>query len=104
MAISFKTDAAQNLKERVERRCGQDAKLRFSSMTYDAFFKRILDRFLYALPEELRPKADYLINDLDIIDKAFIRQGYILDGTISSKFNKYYDKTLKRNFSPFKSR
>ncbi len=35
------------------------------------FLKRILDRFLYALPEELRPKADYLINDLDIIDKAF---------------------------------
>lgn len=100
LAISFKTDAAQNLKERVERRCGQDAKLRFSSMTYDAFFKRILDRFLYALPEELRPKADYLINDLDIIDKAFIRQGYILDGTISSKFNKYYDKTLKETSLP----
>ena len=35
------------------------------------FFKRILDRF-YALPEELRPKADYLINDLDIIDKALL--------------------------------
>lgn len=100
LAISFKTDAAQNLKERVEKRCGQDAKLRFSSMTYDAFFKRILDHFLYALPEELRPKADYLINDLNIIDQAFIRQGSILNGTISSKFNTYYDKTLEETSLP----
>ena len=100
LAISFKTDAAQNLKERVEKRCGQDAKLRFSSMTYDAFFKRILDHFLYALPEELRPNADYLINDLDIIDQAFISQGSILNGTICSKFNKYYDKTLKETSLP----
>ena len=109
LAISFKTDAAQNLKERVEKRCGQDAKLRFSSMTYDAFFKRILDHFLYALPEELRPKADYLINDLNIIDQAFIRQGSILNGTISSKFNTYYDKTLEEtslplNLDEFRSR
>lgn len=109
LAISFKTDAAQNLKERVEKRCGQDAKLRFSSMTYDAFFKRILDHFLYALPEELRPKADYLINDLNIIDQAFIRQESILNGTISSKFNTYYDKTLEEtslplNLDEFRSR
>lgn len=100
LAISFKTDAAQNLKERVEKRCGQDAKSRFSSMTYDAFFKRILDHFLYALPEELRPKTDYLIDDLDIIDKAFIKQGCLLDGTINSKFYKYYDKTLKETSLP----
>lgn len=109
LAISFKTDAAQNLKERVEKRCGQDAKLRFSSMTYDAFFKRILDHFLYALPEELRPNADYLINDLNIIDQAFIKQGFILNGTISSKFNTYYDKTLEEtslplNLDEFRSR
>lgn len=33
LAISFKTDAAQNLKERVEKRCGVEAKHRFVSMT-----------------------------------------------------------------------
>lgn len=100
LAISFKTDAAQNLKERVERRCGQDAKSRFSSMTYDAFFKRILDHFLYALPEELRPNTDYLINDLKIIEQAFIHQGASLDGTVNSKFNKHHDKTLKETILP----
>ena len=60
LAISFKTDAAQNLKERVEKRCGTDIKGRFVSMTYDAFAKNILDHFLYALPDELRPATDYL--------------------------------------------
>lgn len=100
LAISFKTDAAQNLKERVERRCGQDAKSRFSSMTYDAFFKRILDHFLYALPEELRPNTDYLINDLEIIEQAFIHQDASLDGTVNSKFNKHHDKTLKETILP----
>lgn len=100
LAISFKTDAAQNLKERIERRCGQDAKSRFSSMTYDAFFKRILDHFLYALPEELRPNTDYLINDLKIIEQAFIHQGASLDGTVNSKFNKHHDKTIKETILP----
>ena len=37
-------------------------------MTYDAFAKNILDHFLYALPDELRPATDYLVNDPDIID------------------------------------
>lgn len=27
LAISFKTDAAQNLKERVEKRCGEDVRV-----------------------------------------------------------------------------
>ena len=76
LAISFKTDAAQNLKERVEKRCGTDIKGRFVSMTYDAFAKNILDHFLYALPDELRPATDYLVNDPDIIDAAFHCSGF----------------------------
>ena len=76
LAISFKTDAAQNLKERVEKRCGEDVKGRFMSMTYDAFAKSILDHFLYALPDELRPVSNYLVNDSDTIDAAFRSLGY----------------------------
>ena len=100
LAISFKTDSAQNLKERVEKRCGQDAKSRFSSMTYDAFFKRILDHFLYALPNELRPNSNYLVEDFDVIDKAFIGQGVLHNGTAKSKFYRYYDKLLKDTTIP----
>ena len=41
LAISFKKDAADNLKERVELRCGKELASRFESKTYDAFAKEI---------------------------------------------------------------
>lgn len=97
LAISFKTDAAQNLKERVEKRCGADAKFRFSSMTYDAFSKRVLDQFLYALPNHLRPQADYLVNDDIVVDAAFKEAGYSNpDHLYPSKLKTLYDLTLTR--------
>lgn len=65
LAISFKRDAAKNLKDRVELRCGQDLASRFDSFTFDAFAKSILDRFKNALPEIWRPSEDYEI-DFDI--------------------------------------
>lgn len=97
LAISFKTDAAQNLRERVEKRCGKDIKFRFSSMTYDAFAKSILDHFMYALPEALRPSPDYLVNDYDIIDAAFKKAGYNNpEGLPPSKLRIYYDYILSK--------
>lgn len=53
LAISFKRDAASNLRDRVERRCGPDLARRLDSMTFDAFAKQILDRFWRALPAHL---------------------------------------------------
>lgn len=103
LAISFKTDAAQNLKERVEQRCGTDIKGRFVSMTYDAFAKSILDHFMYALPESLRPSADYLVNDSDIIDAAFRYVGYKNpDGLSSSRLKSEYDRILTQTTLPIK--
>lgn len=97
LAISFKTDAAQNLKERVEQRCGAEIKSRFVSMTYDAFAKSILDHFLYALPESLRPLPDYLVNDNDAIDAAFRYVGYRNpDGLSPSRLKTAYDSFLSR--------
>lgn len=97
LAISFKTDAAQNLKERVEQRCGAEIKGRFVSMTYDAFAKSILDHFLYALPESLRPSPDYLVNDYDTIDAAFRYVGYRNpDGLSLSRLKTAYDSFLSR--------
>ncbi len=65
LAISFKRDAAKNLKDRVELRCGKELASRFDSFTFDAFAKSILDRFKNALPEIWRPSEDYEI-DFDI--------------------------------------
>lgn len=95
LAISFKTDSAQNLKERVEKRCGTEAKYRFVSMTYDAFAKSLLDHFLYALPVELRPQPDYLVNDNTVIDAAFKKVGYNNPGGLSpSRLKNHYDSVL----------
>ncbi|MCB9139360.1 MAG: ATP-dependent helicase [Caldilineaceae bacterium] len=60
LAISFKRDAAKNLKDRVEKRCGDKA-IRFDSLTLDAFAKSLVDRFRSALPQEWRPCTDYEI-------------------------------------------
>ncbi|MES9779292.1 UvrD-helicase domain-containing protein, partial [Bacillus velezensis] len=45
LAISFKRDAAKNLKERVEKRSGKEFANRFVSLTFDSFAKQIMDRF-----------------------------------------------------------
>lgn len=65
LAISFKSDAAANLKERVRSRCGDVAAKRFDSYTFDGFCKMILDKYRYALPESCRPSRDYVLNDSD---------------------------------------
>ena len=59
LAISFKRDAARNLRERVRSRCGVGLSRRFDSLTFDAFAKNILDQFVGALPPELRPSTSY---------------------------------------------
>src|SRR5687767_12832495 len=59
LAISFKRESAENLRKRVLLRCGEEFTRRFDSMTYDAFAKDLVDRFLLALPAEYRPTANY---------------------------------------------
>ncbi len=104
LAISFKTDAAQNLEERVQLRCGDRIKERFVSMTYDAFAKSMLDHFLYALPEALRPNADYVISDFETIDLAFINSGYMNNSNLSkSRLQTYYESELGNVVLPLKN-
>lgn len=62
LAISFKRDAARNLKDRVELRCGKEQARRFDSMTFDAFSKTLLDRFRLGLPANWQPSEDYQID------------------------------------------
>lgn len=61
LAISFKTDAANNLASRVRQRCPPEFAGRFVSITFDAFTKSLVDRFLNALPDDWRPTRPYEI-------------------------------------------
>lgn len=61
LAISFKKDAAENLKERINKRCTPELAKRFDSYTFDAFAKSLLDRFMQAVPVGYRPSKYYEI-------------------------------------------
>jgi|26BtaG_2_1085354.scaffolds.fasta_scaffold02804_2 superfamily I DNA/RNA helicase len=76
LAISFKRDASFNLRERVEKRCGEDLAKRFDSFTFDSFAKQILDRFKKALPEGINVTSDYqlLLDDKEVL-KLYSNRG-----------------------------
>lgn len=59
LAISFKSDAADNLAARVRKRCPPDLANRFTSLTFDSFTKGLVDRFLAAIPVAWRPTRPY---------------------------------------------
>ena len=61
LAISFKTDAAENLGRRVRQRCTPEQAEQFVSLTFDAFTKGLVDRFLSAIPASWRPTNPYEI-------------------------------------------
>ncbi|WP_448140415.1 UvrD-helicase domain-containing protein [Sphingopyxis fribergensis] len=61
LAISFKTDAANNLASRVRQRCPPEFAHRLVSVTFDAFTKSLVDRFLNAVPADWRPTRPYEI-------------------------------------------
>ncbi|MCH9666018.1 MAG: ATP-dependent helicase [Gammaproteobacteria bacterium] len=46
LALTFKVDAAKNIKDRINMRCGRELAHRFDSSTFDAFFISIVQRFL----------------------------------------------------------
>lgn len=70
LAISFKKDAARNLKERVKLRATASEASRFDSYTFSAFAKQILDRFSTALP------ADWTISRNYQIQNSFSRRAF----------------------------
>ena len=64
LAISFKRDAAKNLRERFQQRCTKEQAGRLDSLTFDAFAKLLLDRFWRALPEPWQLSDGYTISRL----------------------------------------
>ncbi|EOY6717075.1 TPA: ATP-dependent helicase [Pseudomonas aeruginosa] len=65
LAIAFKIDASNNLKERVWRRCGAAYAGRFDSYTFHGLAKRIIERFRPVLAG-----ADALNPDFKIVAKG----------------------------------
>lgn len=74
LAISFKRDAAANLDRRVRTRVPDHAD-RFTSMTFDAFAKSLVDRFASALPPAWRTTDRY---EIDFASDAEI-EGFLGD-------------------------
>lgn len=104
LAISFKNDAADNLKDRVIKRCSNEVESRFISMTYDAFSKGLLDRFRYALPEDLRPNASYMINNQEVIEAAFRKVGHNNPKNLKPyELRSYYENLLISIRLPFEN-
>lgn len=89
LAISFKKDAAENLAERVKKRCDKELASRFVSKTFDSFAKNILDNYLQALPEEYKPHKGYSIATLNEIREAFELAGLVPNPSVrNSDLNK----------------
>lgn len=61
LAISFKVDAARNIRERVLQRCGKQLVVRFDSFTFHAFAKRIIDNYRLLLTDNNALDPDYTI-------------------------------------------
>mgnify|MGYP000651352372 FL=1 len=68
------------MKERIKKRYGDEYASRFTSLTYSAFEKRILDQFRNVLPEEIRPSRDYLIEEMEVIKEVLNRNGLSTTG------------------------
>ncbi|MFD1886954.1 ATP-dependent helicase [Paenibacillus wenxiniae] len=102
LAISFKKDAAKNLQERVEKRCGKELSQRFRSMTYDAFAKSLVDRFFLAIPELYRPNSLYDIADDNDIRKAYNLAGFVKPSDWrNNEINKNLRSDIARYSLPF---
>jgi superfamily I DNA/RNA helicase len=77
LAISFKKDAAKNLKDRVNQRCHAKDAVRFDSLTFAAFAKNLVDRFIRSIPEYWQPPESYEIYDSNQVKKAI--PGFLLE-------------------------
>ncbi|GAA3925149.1 ATP-dependent helicase [Litoribacillus peritrichatus] len=103
LAISFKTDAAKNLADRVTERCPQELGSRFVSMTFDAFTKNIVDRFYSAIHGDWKPTQQYEVffpNKRSVSDFWRRLQSSVPDNyqfSIMSEVRQMTDSTFESN-------
>ena len=101
ISLSFKKDAANNLKERICARIDKVHSRKFESTTFDAFCKSILDRFYTSLPDQIRPTADYEIV-LNLNTNEFIKEikhnGVGFQGLTAIELNKIQPKRFEEKY------
>lgn len=111
LAVSFKVDAARNLRDRVRLRSGARYAARFDSFTFHAFAKRIIDNYRPALTgrDALNPNyrvdpniriaheqitfADMVSLALDIVEKNPYARGGIRQTYSHVFFDEFQDAT-----------
>lgn len=110
LAISFKRDAAFNLAARVEKRVGKELCQRFTSLTFDAFSKGLVDRFRNGIPKAYRPNPAYQIETSPISPSILslfeefdpnLHKGYFAKAKANIKSD--YIKTLYNQSYPIHS-
>lgn len=101
LAISLKVDAANNLRARVQKRCGPFLSQRFDSLTFDAFSKGLFDRLRRGLP------AGYKISNYDVnlkmdkdIEQAFRAVDTLFYNTANIPDLVAYLTSVKLPFNP----
>lgn len=82
------------MKDRVKKRYGDEYASRFTSLTYSAFEKRILDQFRDVLPEDIRPSRDYLIEDWDTIKELLSINGINVNGRRMSDIRNFVENII----------
>ncbi|ACV25489.1 UvrD-helicase domain-containing protein [Kangiella koreensis] len=65
LALTFKVDAASNIKNRIDLRCGRELASRFESSTFDAFFISLVRRFSTLLPSWIDIPSDFDVYPFD---------------------------------------
>ncbi|WP_447971192.1 UvrD-helicase domain-containing protein [Nitrospira sp. M1] len=65
LALSFKVDAAANIKNRVDLRCDRELARRFHASTFDTFFISLARRFSSLLPDWVEISADFDVYPFD---------------------------------------
>ena len=65
LALSFKIDAASNIRKRVNLRCGNELSRRFEASTFDAFFISLVRRFASLLPDWVNIPPDFDVYPFD---------------------------------------
>ena len=78
----------------MKKRYGAEYASRFTSLTYSAFEKRILDQFRDALPEDIRPARDYLIDDWDVIKETLYENDINVHGMRMSDIRSYVENII----------